>query len=159
VGIGFASVLAIIKILTQIHILWFLTPLYIIALLMMKPNSPMFVGLAFDSGGVSGGALTSAFLTPLTLGVAQAVALTAGPNAQSVLTNGFGIIAFISVTPMIAVQTLGIIYDLRLKKVQKQAMEEELAGLEELAYHSEQADVPAEDESESNSPEENSHET
>lgn len=72
VGIGFASVLAIIKILTQIHILWFLTPLYIIALLMMKPNSPMFVGLAFDSGGVSGGALTSAFLTPLTLGVAQA---------------------------------------------------------------------------------------
>ena len=59
-------------------------------------------------GGVTGGALTAALLTPLTLGIAQAVADNAGPYAQSVLTNGFGIIAFISVTPLIAVQILGI---------------------------------------------------
>lgn len=132
IGIGFASVLSIIKILTQINILYFLVPLYVIALIMMKFTPKLFVGLAFDSGGVAGGALTSAFLTPLTLGVAQAVALTAGPNAQSVLTNGFGIIAFISVTPLIAVQALGITYDLHLKKVQKFAAENEFAGLEEI---------------------------
>jgi hypothetical protein len=95
--------------------LWYLVPLYVIALIMMKFTDKMFVGLAFDSGGVSGGALTSAFLTPLTLGIAQAVAFEAGGNAQSVLTNGFGIIAFISVTPMIAVQTMGIIYRLTHK--------------------------------------------
>ena len=131
-GIGVASVLSIIKILTQVNILWFLLPLYIIALVMMKYTSRLFVGLAFDSGGVTGGALTSAFLTPLTLGVAQAVAATAGDQAQSVLTNGFGIIAFISVTPLIAVQMLGIIYDARLKKAQRVADEEELAGLTTL---------------------------
>jgi len=113
IGIGFSSVLAIIKILTELNILLFLIPLYIIALIMMKFTNKMFVGLAFDSGGVTGGALTSAFLTPLTLGIAQAVATTSGPNAQSVLTNGFGIIAFISITPMIAVQTLGLIYEKR----------------------------------------------
>lgn len=133
IGIGFASILAIIKILTQINILYFLVPLYAIALIMMKFSSQLFVGLAFDSGGVSGGALTSAFLTPMTLGVAQAVAENAGPQAQSVLINGFGIIAFISVTPIIAVQMLGIIYDRRLKKVQKVTMDEELEGLIELA--------------------------
>jgi hypothetical protein len=109
VGIGFAGVLAIIKILTQVSILWYLVPLYAAALIMMLFTNKMFVGLAFDSGGVSGGALTSAFLTPMTLGIAQAVAETT-PNAQSVLTNGFGIIAFISITPIIAVQTMGIIY-------------------------------------------------
>ena len=62
-----------------------------------------------DSGGVSGGA--DKRLTPLTLGIAQAVAHNAGTKAQSILVNGFGIIAFISVTPLIAVQALGIAYD------------------------------------------------
>jgi hypothetical protein len=109
-GIGCAAVLAVVKIITQQNILWYLVPLYVIALIQMKFTPKMFVGLAFDSGGVSGGALTSAFLTPLTLGIAQAVAVNAGPGAQSVMTNGFGIIAFISITPMIAVQTLGMMY-------------------------------------------------
>jgi len=132
IGIGFAGLLSIVKILTQISLLWFLVPLYAMALLMMRFSSKLFVGLAFDSGGVAGGALTSAFLTPLTLGIAQAVAVAAGPNAQSILTNGFGIIAFISVTPLIAVQTLGIIYDMRYKKAQQINEAQELADLEEL---------------------------
>lgn len=131
-GIGFASVLSILKILTQINILYFLLPLYAIALVMMKFSSKLFTGLAFDSGGVSGGALTSAFLTPLTLGIAQAVAAATGPGAQSVLTNGFGIIAFISVTPLIAVQTLGIMYEVRLKKMRRRMVEDEMADLAEL---------------------------
>lgn len=139
-GIGFASVLSVLKILTQINILYFLLPLYAIALIMMKFSSSLFVGLAFDSGGVTGGALTSAFLTPLTLGIAQAVAATAGPGAQSVLTNGFGIIAFISVTPLIAVQTLGILYDLRLRKMRRRIAENELAELAELGRYAEEDD-------------------
>lgn len=131
-GIGVASALSVIKILTQVNILWFLVPLYAAALIMMKYTPTLFVSLAFDSGGVSGGALTSAFLTPLTLGIAQAVSLTAGSGAQSVLTNGFGIIAFISVTPLIAVQALGIIYTARVTKVQKSAELHEDGELDEL---------------------------
>lgn len=134
-GIGFAALLSMVKILTQINILWFLVPLYLLALVMMRYTPKLFVGLAFDSGGVTGGALTSAFLTPLTLGTAQAVAATAGANAQSVLTNGFGMIAFISVTPLIAVQMLGILYEKRMKKERGRAQipEEELHALESLA--------------------------
>ena len=132
IGIGFAALISMVKILTQINILWFLVPLYTVALLMMKFASTLFVGLAFDSGGVTGGALTSAFLTPLALGAAQAVADLEGPGAQSILINGFGIIAFISVTPLIAVQALGIIYDIRLRKAQKLMEENELAEIMEL---------------------------
>ncbi len=116
IGIGVASMLSILKILTQVNILYFLVPLYAIAIIMMKFTPRLFVGLAFDSGGVTGGALTSAFLTPLTLGIAQSVAKLTG-SEMSILTNGFGIIAFISVTPLIAVQALGIIYDIRSKKL------------------------------------------
>ena len=140
VGIGFAAVLAVVKILTQISIWWLLVPLYIIAILMMRPSTKLFVGLAFDSGGVSGGALTSAFLTPLALGIAQAVAETvraAGGEPQSILINGFGIIAFMSVTPMIAVQALGLIYEWKYKEARKVSDEHEKEFLEELLPHDE----------------------
>lgn len=140
IGIGFASLFAMLKILTQINILWFLIPLYALSLIMMIKTSSLFVGLAFDSGGVTGGALTSAFLTPLTLGAAQAVALTAGSEAQSVLTNGFGIIAFISVTPLIAVQFLGMLYNQKLKKVQKLNEKYEEEKYEELSFYASQMD-------------------
>lgn len=114
IGIGFASLLSILKILTEINILYFLVPLYALALIMMIFTPKLFVGLAFDSGGVTGGALTSAFLTPLTLSIAQSVAEARG-GELSILTNGFGIISFISVTPLIAIQALGILYNIRLK--------------------------------------------
>ncbi len=131
IGIGFASMLSILKILTQINILYFLVPLYAVALLMMLFTPKLFVGLAFDSGGVTGGALTSAFLTPLTLGIAQSVAKMTGSEI-SILTNGFGIIAFISVTPLIAIQALGIIYNLRATRLAT-AEAEMYATLEEFA--------------------------
>lgn len=122
IGIGFASLLSILKILTEVNILYFLVPLYAISLIMMIFTPKLFVGLAFDSGGVTGGALTSAFLTPLTLSIAQSVAEAKG-GELSILSNGFGIISFISVTPLIAIQALGIIYNARLKLAAKSAKE------------------------------------
>jgi len=131
IGIGIASLLSILKILTGINILLFLVPLYLISLIMMIFSPKLFVGLAFDSGGVTGGALTSAFLTPLTLSIAQSMAETNGEKL-SILTNGFGIISFISVTPLIAVQALGIIYNIRINIAKKEALLESLEDFESL---------------------------
>jgi len=127
IGIGVASLLSVLKILTEVNILYFLVPLYAVSLFMMIFTPKLFVGLAFDSGGVTGGALTSAFLTPLTLSIAKSVAEARG-GEMSILTNGFGIISFISVTPLIAVQALGIIYNIRIKR----AVAVEAEELEEL---------------------------
>lgn len=134
-GIGVASLLSILKILTEINILYFLVPLYAISLIMMIFTPKLFVGLAFDSGGVTGGALTSAFLTPLTLSIAGAVAEAHGGEI-SILTNGFGIISFISVTPLIAIQTLGIIYNIRLKRAEREAAKESFEDLEVFVLES-----------------------
>ena len=128
-GIGVASLLSILKILTEINILYFLIPLYAVSLVMMKFTPKLFVALAFDSGGVTGGALTSAFLTPLTLSIAQAVAEKNG-GTMSILTNGFGIISFISVTPLIAIQALGILYQIQLKRAAAQSAGDTLEELE-----------------------------
>ena len=73
--------------------------------------------------------MTSAFLTPLTLSIAKAVAEANGSN-MSILTNGFGIISFISVTPLIAIQALGIIYNARLKRAQNEVQDETFDDLE-----------------------------
>jgi hypothetical protein len=131
IGIGCASLLSILKILTELNILYFLAPLYAISLIMMLFTPKLFVALAFDSGGVTGGALTSAFLTPLTLSIAQSVAEANG-GTLSILTNGFGIISFISVTPLIAIQALGIIYQIRLKQAEKEVAEESFEDLESM---------------------------
>lgn len=131
-GIGVASLLSVLKILTEINILYFLVPLYAIAIAMMIFTPKLFVGLAFDSGGVTGGALTSAFLTPLTLSIAKSVAEANG-GTMSILTNGFGIISFISVTPLIAIQALGIIYRIRMKRAEKEAAEESFEDLASFA--------------------------
>lgn len=108
-SIGIASILSILTILLEIPILYFLAPLYAIALILLWFTPKLFVGLAFDSGGVTGGAITSAFLTPLTLGASQAL-------GQDILINGLGIIAFISVTPLIIIQLLGIMYERKVKR-------------------------------------------
>lgn len=128
-GIGVASLLSILKIMTEINILYFLVPLYAISIIMMIFTPKLFVGLAFDSGGVTGGALTSAFLTPLTLSVAASVAEANG-SRMSILTNGFGIISFISVTPLIAIQALGIVYNIRLKLAKKYEADDNFDDLE-----------------------------
>lgn len=135
-GIGVASLLSVLKILTEINILYFLVPLYAVALVMMLFTPKLFVGLAFDSGGVTGGALTSAFLTPLTLSIAKSVAEARG-GEMSILTNGFGIISFISVTPLIAIQALGIIYNIRLKIAERESRDETLEELEKFVSDSE----------------------
>ena len=145
IGIGVASLLSILKILTEINILYFLVPLYAISLIMMIFTPKLFVGLAFDSGGVTGGALTSAFLTPLTLSISKAVAEKSG-GQMSILTNGFGIISFISVTPLIAIQALGIIYNIRLKRAERETAEESFDDLEGFVIESSQEQTTKESE-------------
>lgn len=131
VSIGLSGTLAISKILFNINILWFLIPMYTIALILTFFTPKLFVGLAFDSGGVAAGAITSAFLTPLGLGASQAL-------GQDLLISGFGIVAFITATPLIIIQVLGILYDLRMKKltdIDQEFISSELKILDERGEH------------------------
>ncbi|MDY0214754.1 MAG: DUF1538 domain-containing protein [Bacilli bacterium] len=110
ISVGFAALLGVIKVITGLSILWFVVPLYVMAVGLIYFTPTLFVGLAFDGGTVSAGAITSAFLTPLTLGASQAL------GYENILTTGLGILAFISVMPRIVVQILGIIYNYRTSR-------------------------------------------
>ncbi|MBO4858617.1 MAG: DUF1538 domain-containing protein [Treponema sp.] len=86
-----------------------LIPGYAIAMLLMIFCPPMFSGIAFDSGGVASGPLTSTFILSFTLGAA---ASGKGGN------DSFGVIALVAMMPLIGIQVMGIIYKLKLKRAE-----------------------------------------
>ena len=81
---------------------------YLAALIMSHFVPSIFVGIAFDSGGVASGPMTSTFLLPLAMGACSA----AGGN---VVTDAFGVVALVALAPLIAVQIMGLLYKIRLK--------------------------------------------
>ena len=70
----------------------------------------LFVGMSFDSGGVASGPMTATFILAFFQGAAQAV-----PGAN-VIEDGFGMISVVAMTPIIALQILGLIYKIKLRK-------------------------------------------
>lgn len=103
VGVAGAVALAMVRVLTGINIYWVIIPGYMIALLLSRFVPKVFVGIAFDSGGVASGPMTSTFLLPLAMGASTAI----GGN---VVTDAFGIVALVALAPLIAVQLMGVIY-------------------------------------------------
>ena len=100
-GVALSVGLSMVRILTGISILWFLIPGYALALAMTFFTSEVFTGVAFDSGGVASGPMTAAFLSPLAMGACDAL----GGN---MLTDAFGLVAMVAMTPLVTIQLLGL---------------------------------------------------
>lgn len=103
IGVSVSVGLAMLRVLLGIPIQWIIIPGYMIALVLSKFVPDIFVGIAFDSGGVASGPMTTTFLLPLSIGACQAV----GGN---IMTDAFGVVALVALTPLIAVQIMGLIY-------------------------------------------------
>lgn len=109
IGVACAVALSMIRVLTGLNIYWVLIPGYALALWFSRKVPPVFVGIAFDSGGVASGPMTSTFLLPLAMGACTAV----GGN---VVTDAFGVVAMVALAPLIAIQVMGLVYAHREKK-------------------------------------------
>lgn len=112
IGVSVSLGLAMLRIITGISILWIIIPGYIVAIVMSRFVPDIFVGIAFDSGGVASGPMTSTFLLPLCIGACEAL----GGN---IMTDAFGAVALVALTPIIAVQIMGINYRIKLAKQQQ----------------------------------------
>ena len=109
IGVAISVGLAMLRVLTGISIQWIIVPGYIIALVLSLFVPKIFVGIAFDSGGVASGPMTSTFLLPLCIGVCDAL----GGN---LMTDAFGVVALVALTPLIAIQLMGLVYRFKAKK-------------------------------------------
>ena len=112
IGVAISVGLSMFRILTGISIQWIVIIGYSIALILSRLVPKIFVGIAFDSGGVASGPMTTTFLLPLSIGACEAL----GGN---LMTDAFGVVALVSLTPLIAIQIMGLQFKYKVKKMEK----------------------------------------
>ena len=110
IGVALSVGLAMLRVISGISIWYILIPGYLFSIVMTFFVPPIFTGIAFDSGGVASGPMTATFLLPLALGACEAV----GGNA---LTDAFGLVAFVAMTPLVTIQLLGLITKIKGARV------------------------------------------
>lgn len=101
VSVGFAIVLGVIRILKGWPVQWLIMGGYAGVVVMTGFAPPEIVGIAYDSGGVTTSTITVPLVAALGVGLASSIA------GRSPLVDGFGLIAFASLTPMIFVMAYG----------------------------------------------------
>jgi hypothetical protein len=117
IGVGLSVFLAVLRIWTGLPFWSFILPAYIIALTLAFFVPELFVGLSFDSGTVASGPMASTFILAFAIGSSMGLE-TGNPG------DAFGIIAFVSITPVLVVEILGLLYkrtQAKLKKEENQA--------------------------------------
>lgn len=111
IGIGFAVSLSVLRILVAEIQLWhYLLPGYIICLSMIYFTPKLFVGIAFDAGGVATGPMTATFILAFIQGAANAF------ESADLMADGFGMIAMVAMTPIITLEALGVIFAIKSKR-------------------------------------------
>ncbi len=135
IGVAISVGIAMLRVLTGIPILYVLIPGYAVAIILSFVVPDVFTSIAFDSGGVASGPMTATFLLPFAVGACKAI----GGN---IVEDAFGVVAMVAMTPLIAIQILGLVYRLKQGKAHKvHAPVEEKYGQMEMEL--EALDTPA----------------
>ena len=124
IGVAVSLALAMIRVLTGISIMWILIPGYVFSIALSYRVPKIFTSIAFDSGGVASGPMTATFLLPFAIGACAAI----GGN---VVTDAFGVVAMVAMTPLVTIQLLGLVYQRKMKKTPAAAVVEH-AEVEEI---------------------------
>ena len=101
IGVAVSVGIAMLRVLTGIPLLPFLIVGYTASIVISFFVPTIYTGIAFDSGGVASGPMTSTFMLPLAVGACEAF----GGN---IMTDAFGIVALIAMAPLITIQILGL---------------------------------------------------
>lgn len=126
IGVGVSLALSVIRIIFGFSILYYLVPGYMISLGLSFFVPKLYTAIAFDSGGVASGPLTSGFILPFAIGVCAVFS-----GEASVLSNAFGLVAMVAMTPLITIQALGFRSVIAKKMRDKRAMKRILSADDE----------------------------
>ncbi len=102
IGVGLSIALSMVRIIFDFSVLYYLVPGYIISLGLSFFVPSIYTAVAFDSGGVASGPLTSSFILPLGIGACAAIS-----GEVAIMSNAFGVVAMVAMTPLITIQILG----------------------------------------------------
>ena len=102
IGVGGAIALSMIRIIYDFSLVYYIVPGYFISLALSLFVPPVYTAIAFDSGGVASGPMTSGFILPLATGVCVAL-----QGEAAVMADAFGVVALVAMAPLITIQLLG----------------------------------------------------
>jgi hypothetical protein len=117
IGVGSALALSMIRIVLDFSLVYYIIPGYFLSLALSLFVPPVYTAIAFDSGGVASGPMTSGFILPFAIGACVSMQ---GPDA--VLRDAFGVVALVAMTPLITIQLLGFRGIIAEKRAEKRAM-------------------------------------
>ena len=101
-GVGASIALSMIRIVFDFSLVYYVIPGYFIALALSLFVPRVYTAIAFDSGGVASGPMTSGFILPLAVGACVGL-----QGESAVLRDAFGVVAMVAMTPLITIQLLG----------------------------------------------------
>ncbi len=117
IGVGAAIALSMVRIVYDFSLVYYVVPGYFISLALSLFVPPVYTAIAFDSGGVASGPMTSGFILPLATGACVAM-----QGADAVLRDAFGVVALVAMAPLITIQLLGFKGIVDEKLSEKRAM-------------------------------------
>lgn len=124
IGVGTAIALSMVRIIIpEVKLWYFLLPGFLIAILLSFKSDPVFVGIAYDAGGVASGPMTATFVLAFAQGAATSI------ETANVLVDGFGVIAMVAMAPVLSIMILGTIFQ-RKKVVELHPTRKNTAAIE-----------------------------
>jgi hypothetical protein len=102
-AVGFAIVIGVLRILRGWPIQYLILGGYVVVVMMTMIAPSWIIGIAYDSGGVTTSTITVPLVTALGVGLASAI------KGRNPMIDGFGLIAFASLTPMVFVMIYGMV--------------------------------------------------
>ncbi len=103
IGVSLSLIIALARVLYNIDFIYLILPLYLVTIICSVLCTPIFTALAFDSGGVAAGTMSTSFILPFIMGVCVA-------NNTNIMVGAFGTVALIACLPILAISILGVIY-------------------------------------------------
>ena len=117
VGVGAAIGLSVTRIIFDFSLAYYIIPGYFISLALSLFVPPVYTAIAFDSGGVASGPMTSGFILPFAIGACVAL-----QGSEAVLRDAFGVVALVAMAPLITIQLLGFKSIISRKVAEHRAM-------------------------------------
>ncbi len=102
IGVGAAIALSVVRIIFDFSLVYYVIPGYFISLALSLFVPPVYTAVAFDSGGVASGPMTSGFILPFAIGCCVSL-----QGSEAVLRDAFGVVALVAMAPLITIQLLG----------------------------------------------------
>jgi len=126
IGVGLSIGLSVLRVYFGFSLLYYIIPGYLLSLGLSFFVPKLYTAIAFDSGGVASGPLTSSFILPLVIGVCVTL-----HGESRVLDLAFGVVAMVAMTPLITIQSLGFKSVLATRYRRRTAMRHILASEDE----------------------------